>query len=50
MGEFIFEFQKKFESYDDAQVKEILAKGANKARAIALQKMTTVKQKIGINY
>ena len=50
VGEFIFEFQKKFESYDDAQVKEILAKGANKARAIALQKMTTVKQKIGINY
>lgn len=50
VGEFIFEFQKKFESYDDAQVKEILTKGAHKARAIAEQKMATIKQKIGINY
>lgn len=50
VGEFLFEFQKKFEAYDDAQVKEILAKGANHARELAAKKMDLVRQKIGINY
>ena len=50
VGEFLFEFQKKFEAYDDTQVKEILKSGADRVRALAEKKIILIKQKIGINY
>ncbi len=39
----------KREQISDTDVKEILAKGAEKAREVARKKMQTVRQKIGIS-
>ncbi len=46
--EFTSDFQNKFNALDDAKVKEILDKGAEKARSVAAEKMREVKEKIGL--
>lgn len=48
VGEFLFEFQKKFEVFDDNKVREILAAGAQRARTLAAKKMDEVRRLIGI--
>ncbi len=46
--EFITDFQLKFNSLNDSEVRQTLAVGAKKARDIAEKKMDQVKRKIGI--
>jgi len=46
--EFIADFQLKFNSLNDNEVREILAVGAKKAREVAEKKMDEVKRKVGI--
>lgn len=48
---FIKEIQNKFYEYrnDEKYLKEILTKGANKARAYASKKLETVKEKVGLS-
>ena len=48
VSEFLFEFQKKFEAFDDSTVRALLSAGASQARAIAEKKMDIVKTKIGL--
>ena len=50
VGEFLFDFQKKIETFEDNEVKKILTQGADRARELATKKMELVKQKIGLNY
>ncbi|PIT87441.1 MAG: tryptophan--tRNA ligase [Candidatus Magasanikbacteria bacterium CG10_big_fil_rev_8_21_14_0_10_40_10] len=45
---FLNNFQTKFAQTDDKKIKDILDKGANKARAIANQKLSEVKNKMGL--
>lgn len=46
--EFLRPFQEKAQSYDDAQLKEILARGAEKARSIARETLKNVYERTGI--
>ncbi len=48
VANFLVDFQQKFNAISDEEVKELLEKGAKKARKIAAKKMEEVKQKIGI--
>jgi len=48
VSEFLFEFQKKFEAFDDSTVRALLESGAARARTIAEKKMDIVKTKIGL--
>lgn len=48
VANFLVDFQEKFNNISDEEVKELLVKGAKKARKIAAKKMEEVKQKIGI--
>ena len=45
---FLSDFQNKFHALDDEKIKNILAEGAKKARAIAEKKMIDVKNKMGL--
>lgn len=45
---FLSDFQTKFNALDDEKVKNILADGAEKARAMAEKKMEEVKTKMGL--
>ncbi len=45
---FTSDFQNKFNALDDEKVKQVLRKGAEKAKAVAAEKMKTVKEKIGL--
>lgn len=47
-GEFLTGFQKKFNSFSDDEVKEILKAGAEKAKPIAEETLRRAKEKIGI--
>jgi tryptophanyl-tRNA synthetase len=46
--DFTTEFQNKFNALDDDKVRQILEYGAEKARAVAKQKMEEVKKKMGL--
>lgn len=48
VANFLVDFQEKFNAISDEEVKELLDKGAKKARKIATKKIEEVKQKIGI--
>ncbi len=48
VGNFLQEFQNKFNKISDKEAKEILAAGANKAQKLATKKMEEVKKIIGI--
>ena len=45
---FLSDFQNKFHALDDEKIKNILAEGADKARAMANKKMEDVKNKMGL--
>jgi tryptophanyl-tRNA synthetase len=48
--EFLRPFQERVNQYDDAQLEQILTRGAEKARGIAKQTLGSVYEKLGINW
>ena len=48
VAEFLTKFQKKFNSFSDDEVKEILKAGAKKVKPIAEETLRKVKEKIGV--
>jgi tryptophanyl-tRNA synthetase len=48
VGEFLTSFQKKYNSFQDDEVREILKEGAEKARPMAEATLKRVKEKLGI--
>jgi len=48
VGNFLVDFQKKYDSYSDEDVRKILADGAKKIEPIAEETLKRVKEKIGI--
>ncbi len=48
VGEFLTIFQKKYNSFEDDEVREILSAGAEKVRPVAEETLTRVKEKLGI--
>lgn len=47
--EFLSQFQKKYNSFSDDEVREILKEGAEKARPMAEKTLKSVKEKLGVN-
>ncbi len=48
VGEFLTTFQKKYNSFEDDEVREILKEGAEKARPVAEETLGRVKERLGI--
>lgn len=48
-GDFLNDFQKKYYSFKDDNIREVLSQGADKIRPIAQETLKKVKEKVGIN-
>jgi tryptophanyl-tRNA synthetase len=48
VGEFLTNFQKKYNSFQDDEIREILREGADKVRPVADETLRRVKEKLGI--